>query len=94
MTHSSCNVPRGWVAQGQLTETEDLCSQCGYKQIFGGYEVLGANSKIIRTYSEVAPHNRLRVSFNFWKIDGLNNKNFNLLLNGVFIVENINHILG
>lgn len=86
MTTSACTLPTGWAAQGAFNNAANLCSMCGTKQIFGGYKVFGSNAKVTRTYNNLPPHYKAKISFNFWKIDSWNSETFRLEVNGKQIV--------
>lgn len=82
MSSSTCALPAGWTAEGVFNNAAKLCSMCGSTQIFGGFNLFGANAKVSRTYQNLPPHYKAKVTFNFWKIDSWNSESFRFEVNG------------
>lgn len=68
----------GWEVVSGASQT----SVCVGNQLFGGFNVFGANTYIKKTFSSLPVHQKLRIQVQFWKIDSWDDERASLLVNG------------
>ena len=75
-----------WVINPAILNTNSRISLCNqYYKLLGGSGVFGGNYDIVRTFSNIAPHYKIRIKILFLKIDFWNGQSFNLRIDTVII---------
>ncbi|CAD8105868.1 unnamed protein product [Paramecium primaurelia] len=74
-----------WIPSN-VFQNQNPFSTCGQKKLFGGYQRFGVRAKAERNFN-LPKHSRLRIQFQFWKIDSWDDEKFQVFVDGKVVFE-------
>ncbi|CAD8123956.1 unnamed protein product [Paramecium sonneborni] len=72
----------GWLIQNQFQATSDIITKCNEKTIIGGLKTFGQKTTATK-FIKLAPHYKLKLNFQLWKLGEWENNIFSIYIDGV-----------